>query len=117
MDHLHGHRDIVGPAGAERRAAAVCFKLRHTCTDHVALLPKRSVVYLPQGHLEHLGVTHDLIGLFRLSWKQSFYRQQLIQFALLICFLGVREAAARRIDGGTGGDDAVKQRSRRGTEE
>jgi hypothetical protein len=31
--------------------------------------------------------------------------------------LGVREAAARRIDGGTGGDDAVKQRSRRGTEE
>jgi auxin response factor len=40
-----------------RPGAAVCLELWHACAGPVAPLPRKGtvVVYLPQGHLEHLG--------------------------------------------------------------
>ncbi|RLN24097.1 auxin response factor 2-like [Panicum miliaceum] len=42
---------------AERAGGAVCLDLWHACAGPVAPLPRKgsAVVYLPQGHLEHIG--------------------------------------------------------------
>ena len=42
---------------AERAGGAVCLDLWHACAGPVAPLPRKgsAVVYLPQGHLEHVG--------------------------------------------------------------
>jgi hypothetical protein len=46
-----------GSSPAPARAGAVCLELWHACAGPVAPLPRKGgvVVYLPQGHLEHLG--------------------------------------------------------------
>ncbi|KAL5202967.1 hypothetical protein ABZP36_013919 [Zizania latifolia] len=51
---------LVAPAScspAAPRTSAVCLELWHACAGPVAPLPRKGsvVVYLPQGHLEHLG--------------------------------------------------------------
>lgn len=45
------------PPPQPRPGAAVCLELWHACAGPVAPLPRKGsvVVYLPQGHLEHLG--------------------------------------------------------------
>ncbi|XP_062232138.1 auxin response factor 15-like [Phragmites australis] len=45
------------PTPAQPRPSAVCLELWHACAGPVAPLPRKGsvVVYLPQGHLEHLG--------------------------------------------------------------
>nr|CAB3460728.1 unnamed protein product [Digitaria exilis] len=45
------------PTPHPRPGAAVCLELWHACAGPVAPLPRKGsvVVYLPQGHLEHLG--------------------------------------------------------------
>nr|TKW25890.1 hypothetical protein SEVIR_3G149200v2 [Setaria viridis] len=45
------------PPTQPKPAAAVCLELWHACAGPVAPLPRKGsvVVYLPQGHLEHLG--------------------------------------------------------------
>lgn len=50
---LAQHRPSPAAAGAE----AVCLELWHACAGPLISLPRKGsvVVYLPQGHLEHLG--------------------------------------------------------------
>nr|ADG43158.1 auxin response factor 24 [Zea mays] len=45
------------PPNQPRPSAAVCLELWHACAGPVAPLPRKGsvVVYLPQGHIEHLG--------------------------------------------------------------
>ena len=45
------------PPVARAAGAAVCLELWHACAGPVAPLPGKgsAVVYLPQGHLEHIG--------------------------------------------------------------
>ncbi|KAL5230783.1 hypothetical protein ABZP36_029559 [Zizania latifolia] len=49
--------EAAAEAVVEPRPSAVCLELWHACAGPVAPLPREGsvVVYLPQGHLEHLG--------------------------------------------------------------
>ena len=49
--------EAEAPPVAARAGGAVCLELWHACAGPVAPLPRKgsAVVYLPQGHLEHIG--------------------------------------------------------------
>ena len=48
-------------AEEEAESPAVCLELWHACAGPLVLLAKKGsvVVYLPQGHLEHLGLAAE----------------------------------------------------------
>ncbi|EES03412.1 hypothetical protein BDA96_03G271700 [Sorghum bicolor] len=52
------------PVAARAGGGAVCLELWHACAGPVAPLPRKgsAVVYLPQGHLEHIGGDADAAG-------------------------------------------------------
>ncbi|KAG8077507.1 hypothetical protein GUJ93_ZPchr0007g3334 [Zizania palustris] len=58
LNTVEGEEDEEEGSGAMARArGAVCLELWHACAGPVAPLPRKgsAVVYLPQGHLTHLG--------------------------------------------------------------
>ncbi|CAN6327289.1 unnamed protein product [Urochloa humidicola] len=111
-------------------AAAVCLELWHACAGPVAPLPRKGsvVVYLPQGHLEHLGDAAAAAAGGGVMPPHVFCRVVDVilhadastdEVYAQLALVAENEEVARRLRGGSedgsgGGDgedgDAVKQR-------
>lgn len=111
-----------GSSPAPARAGAVCLELWHACAGPVAPLPRKGgvVVYLPQGHLEHLGDAPAAAAAAAAVPPHVFCR--VVDVTLLadaatdevyaqLSLVPEKEEVARRADDGEGEDgDGMKQR-------
>jgi auxin response factor len=64
VEEEEDEEEAEAPPVAARAGGAVCLELWHACAGPVAPLPRKgsAVVYLPQGHLEHIGGDADAAG-------------------------------------------------------
>ena len=61
LNTIEGEEAESPSTGAPASTPAVCLELWHACAGPLIWLPKKGsvVVYLPQGHLEHLGLAAE----------------------------------------------------------